>query len=98
MAEPGAGGPGELTARSLARRLAAVLHDLGLLGTVVPDGWVGVERAAVTFGDLDMAAAGRLLGHLEDLAALVTATGDARGASGTAAAGPQQGSFFGVAR
>ena len=67
---PGAAGPGEATARSLARRLALALHDLGL-GLVVPAGWLTVDGASVRFGDLDVPAADHLVRHLEDLAASV---------------------------
>ena len=67
------GGPGETTARSLARRLALVLHDLGLVG-VVPDGWVSVEGATIRFGRLDVPAADHLICHLENVAADVADT------------------------
>jgi len=73
LAADRAGGPGETTARSLARRLALVLCDLGLVG-VVPGGWVAVDGATIRFGDLDVPAADHLVRHLEDLAAEVADT------------------------
>jgi hypothetical protein len=87
------GGPGEATARSLARRLALVLHDLGLDGGV-PAGWVSVEGAAVVFGDLDVPGADHLVRHLEDLAADVADTLDAQ-AVARRAVGPGQAALFG---
>ena len=86
-------GPGETTARSLARRLALVLHDLGLDG-VVPAGWVSVDGAAVVFGALDVPGADHLVRHLEDLAADVADTLEAQ-ASARHAAGPGQAALFG---
>jgi hypothetical protein len=87
------GGPGDTTARSLARRLALILHDLGLVG-VVPDGWVSVEGSTIRFGPLDVPAAGHLICHLEDVAADV-----ADNTSATAAArrtpGAGQAALFG---
>jgi hypothetical protein len=71
--ERSGGGPGEATARSLARRLALALHDLGL-GGVVPAGWVSADGAAVVLGELDVPAADHLVRHLEDLAADVADT------------------------
>jgi len=91
--ERAGGGPGEATARSLARRLALVLHDLGL-DSVVPAGWVSVDGAAVVFGDLDVYGADHLVRHLEDLAADVADTLDAQ-ASARHAAGPGQAALFG---
>jgi hypothetical protein len=67
-ADRAAGGPGEATARSIARRLVLALHDLGL-DAIVPAGWVSVDGAAVAFGELDVPAADRLVRHLEDIAA-----------------------------
>ncbi len=75
-AERAGGGPAEMTARSLARRLALVLHDLGLVG-VVPGGWVSVEGGAIRFADLDVPTADHLVCHLEDIAAQVADTTDA---------------------
>jgi hypothetical protein len=57
------GGPGEATARSLARRLALALHDLGIDG-VVPAGWVSVDGATVVFGELDVPGADLLMRYL----------------------------------
>ena len=94
--ETAAGGPGEATARSLARRLALALHDLGL-DVVVPAGWVSVDGATVRFGDLDVPAADHLVFHLEDLAvqlADVTATQAAARRVG----GAGQGALFGGER
>src|SRR5687768_17630355 len=91
--ERSGGGPGETTARSLARRLALALHDLGL-GGVVPAGWVSVDGAAVVFGELDVPAADHLVRHLEDLAADVADTLEAQ-ASARHAAGPGQAALFG---
>ena len=88
-----AGGPGEITARSLARRLALVLHDLGLDG-VVPAGWVSVDGATVVFGDLDVPGADHLVRHLEDLAADVADTLDSQAAA-RRAVGAGQASLFG---
>ena len=84
VAERAGGGPGAATARSLARRLAMVLHDLGLVG-VVPDGWVSVESSTIRFGPLDVPAADQLIGHLEDVAA------DVAGATAVTAAGRRTG-------
>ena len=85
-------GPGEATARSLARRLALALHDLGL-DVVVPAGWVSVDGAAVAFGDLDVPTADHLVCHLEDIAGQVA---DAVVASAAARriAGPGQVALF----
>jgi len=95
-ADDGGGGPGEATARSLARRLALVLHDLGL-DVVVPAGWVTVEGATLDFGALDVPAADHLVRHLEDLAEQVAPVmaDDAR-ARRTAGAG--QAALFGDER
>ena len=79
-------GPAALTARSLARRLALALHDLGLAG-VLPDGWAAAEGAALCFGDLDVVGADRLVRHLEDLA-------DALTPSPSPAPGPGQATLF----
>ena len=88
------GGPGEATARSLARRLALALHDLGLDG-VVPAGWVSVDGATIVFGDLDVPGADHLVRHLEELAADV---GDTLAAQAAArrAVGPGQAPLFGA--
>jgi hypothetical protein len=86
-------GPGEATARSLARLLALALHDLGLDG-VVPAGWVSVDGAAVVFGDLDVPAADHLIRHLEDLAADVADTLSAQ-ATARRTVGPGQAELFG---
>jgi hypothetical protein len=94
--ERSGGGPGEATARSLARRLALALHDLGLDG-VVPAGWVSVDGAAVVFGDLDVSAADHLVRHLEDLAAQVADTIDAEAAA-RRAPGQGQAALFGTGR
>jgi hypothetical protein len=94
-ADRAGGGPGETTARSLARRLALVLHDLGLVG-VVPGGWVSVEGATIRFGDLDVPTADHLVCHLEDVAAEVADTTAATAAvRGTPGAG-QTALFGGV--
>src|ERR671919_222834 len=90
------GGPGEVTARSLARRLALALHDLGLDG-VVPAGWVAVDGAAIVFADLDVPGADHLVRHLEDLAADVGDTLDAQ-AVARRAAGTGQARLFGGER
>lgn len=91
-AGPSAGGPGETTARSLARRLALVLHDLGL-GEVLPDGWISVDGAAVRFGALDVPTADHLICHLEDLAAEVAGTMAAVAARRRTAGAGQAGLF-----
>src|SRR6266540_6743989 len=52
-ADRAGGGPAETTARSLARRLALALVDLGL-ADVVPAGWVCADGATIRFGDLDV--------------------------------------------
>jgi len=85
--------PGEATARSLARRLALALHDLGLDG-VVPAGWVSVDGAAVVFGDLDVPTADHLVCHLEDLAVQVSDSSAAQSAA-RRTAGPGQAVLFG---
>lgn len=90
------GGPGEETARSLARRLALALHDLGFDG-VVPAGWVSVDGAAVVFGDLDVPGADHLVRHLEDLAADVADTLAVQTAT-RRAVGPGQSALFGEER
>ena len=90
------GGPGEMTARSLARRLVLALHDLGLDG-VVPAGWVSVDGAAVVFGELDVPGADHLVRHLEDLAADVADT-LASQAAARRVAGPGQAPLFGGER
>jgi hypothetical protein len=90
------GGPGETTARSLARRLALALHDIGLDG-VVPAGWVSVDGAAVVFGELDVPAADHLVRHLEDLAADVADTLAVQ-AAGRRVPGQWQAALFGVER
>lgn len=90
------GGPGETTARSLARRLALALHDLGLDG-VVPAGWVSADGAAVVFGELDVPAADHLVRHLEDLAADVADTLAVQ-AAGRRVPGPWQAALFGSER
>jgi hypothetical protein len=87
-------GPGEATARSIARRLALALHDLGL-DTVVPAGWISVEGAVVGFGDLDVPAADRLVRHLEDLAADLADT-MAMQAAARRTAGAGQGTLAGI--
>jgi hypothetical protein len=94
--EAAGGGPGEATARALARRLALVLHDLGLDG-VVPAGWISVDGAAIRFGELDVSAADDLVCHLEDIAAEVTDT-TAATAAARRVAGPGQGALFGGGR
>ncbi len=91
-ARPGYG-PGVATARSLARRLALALHDLGL-DRVLPAGWAGAEGAGLRFGDLDVAGADRLVRHLEDLAA---ALGDAALSPPPAQPGPDQTTLFSAA-
>ncbi len=90
------GGPGEATARSLARRLVLALHDLGIDG-VVPAGWVSVDGAAVVFGDLDVPSADHLICLLEDLAAEV-ADSTATQAAARRTAGPGQAALFGEVR
>jgi hypothetical protein len=90
------GGPGEATARSLARRLALALHDLGL-DVVVPAGWVSVDGAAIGFGELDVPTADHLVCHLEDLAAEV-AEPTVAVAAARRTAGPGQAALFGEAR
>ena len=86
-------GPGEVTARSLAGRLALALHDLGLDG-VVPAGWVSADGAAVVFGELDVPSADHLVRHLEDLATDVVDTLGAQAAA-RRAVGPGQAALFG---
>jgi hypothetical protein len=88
-----AGGPGETTARSLARRLGLALHDLGLTG-VLPLGWIAVDGATIRLGDLDVPTADHLIRHLEDLAAQVADTLDAA-ARRARTAGPGQTPLFG---
>ena len=88
------GGPGETTVRSLARRLALVLHDLGLVG-VVPAGWVSVEGSTIRFGPLDVPAADHLIRHLEDVVAGVADSTVAAAARRTPGAG-QTALFGGV--
>lgn len=83
-------GPGVATARSLARRLALALHDLGL-DAVLPAGWAGAEGAGLRFGDLDVPGADRLVRHLEDLAA---ALGDPALITPRAQPGPDQPTLF----
>jgi hypothetical protein len=87
-------GPGEATARSLARRLALALHDLGL-DTVVPAGWVSVEGPTVAFGNLDVPAADHLVRHLEELAADLAGTLAAQAAA-RRTAGAGQGTLAGI--
>lgn len=94
--ERSGGGPGETTARSLARRLALALHDLGLDG-VVPAGWVSADGGAVAFGDLDVPSADHLVRHLEDLASDVADTLGAQ-AEAHRAVGPGQAALFGEER
>jgi len=94
--ERSGGGPGETTARSLARRLALALRDLGLNG-VVPGGWVSADGAAVAFGELDVPTADHLVRHLEDLAADVADTLGAQAAA-RRAVGPGQAALFGEER
>jgi hypothetical protein len=94
--EAAAGGPGEATARSLARRLALALHDLGL-DVAVPAGWVSVDGAAIGFGDLDVPTADHLVCHLEDIAAQVADT-TAATAAARRVAGPGQAALFGADR
>ncbi len=86
--------PGEATARSIARRLALALHDLGL-DTVVPAGWVSVDGANVVFAQLDVPAADRLVRHLEDLAADLADT-MAEQAATRRTAGAGQGTLAGI--
>ena len=90
------GGPGETTARSLARRLALALDDLGL-DDVVPVGWVSADGAAVVFGELDVPTADHLVRHLEELAADVADT-LAVEASTRRVPGQWQAALFGVER
>ena len=92
--EPSDGGPGEATARSLARRLALALHDLGVDG-VVPAGWVAVDGGTVVFGHLDVPAADHLVCHREDLAAQVADT-MAGQAAARRVAGAGQAALFGA--
>jgi hypothetical protein len=94
--ERSGGGPGETTARSLARRLALALHDLGLDG-VVPAGWVSADGASVVFGELDVPAADHLVRHLEDLAADVSDTLAVQAAA-RRVPGPWQAALFGSER
>lgn len=94
--ERGSGGPGEATARSLARRLALALHDLGL-DVVVPAGWVAADSATIGFGALDVPTANHLVCHLEDLADQVTETISTQQAA-RRTAGPGQAAFFGEQR
>ena len=91
-AGPSAGGPGETTARALARRLALVVHDLGL-GGVLPAGWVSVDGATIRFGALDVPTADNLIRHLEDLAAEVAGPMEAAAARRRAAGSGQVGLF-----
>jgi hypothetical protein len=93
--EPTDGGAGEAAARSLARRLGLVLHDLGLDGAV-PAGWVSVDGAAIVFADLDVPGADHLVRHLEDLAADVADTLDAQAAA-RRTAGAGQAALFATA-
>ncbi len=95
-AERGSGGPGEATARSLGRRLALALHDLGL-DVVLPDGWVRAEGASVGFGELDVPTVDHLVSHLEDLAAQLDET-IAASAAAHRRAGRGQTALFGVER
>ena len=88
-----AGGPGETTARSLARRLALAFHDLGLDG-VLPAGWVSVDGATIRFGALDVPTADQLIRHLEDIAAEVAGPMEALAAK-RRTAGPGQVGLFG---
>jgi hypothetical protein len=90
------GAPGEATARSLARRLAFALHDLGL-ADVVPAGWVSVDGAALVFGELDVPGADHFVRHLEDLAAQVADTLDTQAAA-SRTAGAGQAALFGGGR
>lgn len=90
------GGPGEATARSLARRLTLALHDLGLDG-VVPAGWVSAAGAAVVFGDLDAPAADHLVRHFEELAGQVADTMAAQAAA-RRTPGQGQAALFGTGR
>jgi len=94
--EAAGGGPGEQTARSLARRLALALHDLGL-DVVVPAGWVSVDGATIRFGDLDVPTADDLVCRLEDIAAQVADTSAATAAA-RRVAGPGQAALFRVNR
>ncbi len=89
-----AGGPGEATARALARRLALVLHDLGL-DAVVPAGWITVAGAAIRLGDLDVPTADHLVSHLEDFAASVASMLDDDDGTARRRAGPGQAGLFG---
>jgi hypothetical protein len=91
--EAAGGGPGEATARSLARRLALALHDLGL-DVIVPAGWVSFDGAAIRFADLDVPAADHLVCHLEDIADQVADTATATAAA-RRVAGPGQAALFG---
>ena len=93
-AEPAGAGPAAATARSLARRLGLVLHDLGLDG-VLPSGWVSADGAALVFDALDVPAADRLVRHLEDLAALLADTAAAEAAD-RRRAGAGQAALFGA--
>jgi hypothetical protein len=88
------GGPGQATARSLARRLVLALHDLGLDGAV-PAGWVSVDGSVVVLGELDVPAADRLVRLLEDLAAEVADVTDAQAAA-RRTPGPAQAALFGT--
>ena len=90
------GGPGEATARSLARRLALALHDFGLDG-VVPAGWITVNGAALEFGALDVPTADHLVCHLEDLAEQVAPV-TAAAAMARRTAGAAQAALFGDER
>jgi hypothetical protein len=83
----------EATARSLARRLALALHDLGLDG-IVPAGWITVDGAAIRLGDLDVPTADDLVWHLEDLAGSVASVVDSTAAA-RRTAGPGQAALFG---
>ena len=86
---PGAG-PAADTVRSLARRLALALHDLGLAG-VVPAGWASADGDTLRFADLGVAAADHLVRHLEDLAAALPAPAPPEPSSDQAALFPAAG-------
>jgi hypothetical protein len=92
VAGPSSGGPGETTARSLARRLALVVDDLGL-GGVLPAGWISVDGATLRFGALDVPTADHLIRHLEDIAAEIAGPMDAAAARRRAAGSGQLGLF-----
>jgi hypothetical protein len=95
-ADTAGGKAGVAAARSLVRRLALALHDLGL-DVVVPAGWLSVAGATIEFAALDVPTADHLVRHLEDLAAQVSDTVAVVPAEWRRA-GPGQATLFGGER